>query len=237
MITQHPKRTVVRKYLLAFTCATAAILGSQVSCSTPKSDPWRSLIIGNSLAGWRSMKSETPGDGWTLDHGVLTSLRSTGDLVTQDEFGDFELSLEWKISKGGNSGVFYRVNLDAGDAYQTGPEFQILDNLNAEDRELLNHRAGSLYDLVAPSRETVRPAGRWNQTRIVVRGWHVEHWLNGRKIVDVDLASADGRALISHSKFSGAAQFASFKRGHIVLQDHGSVVSFRRIKIRDLGAP
>jgi Domain of Unknown Function (DUF1080) len=224
----------VKKYLLALACATAVILASQVGCTASKSDPWRPLLNGNDLAGWRSMKSEAPGDGWTVDHGVLTSVRNTGDLVTQDDFDDFELSLEWKISKGGNSGVFYRVNLDGGDAYQTGPEFQILDNVNAEDRQQPNHRAGSLYDLVAPSRETVRPAGRWNQARIIVRGWNVEHWLNGRKIVDVDLASPDGRALISHSKFGSAAQFASFKRGHIVLQDHGDVVSFRRIKIRDL---
>jgi 3-keto-disaccharide hydrolase len=227
----------VKKYLLAPVCVAAALLGSQVGCAALKPDPWRSLLHENSLAGWRSMKSETPGAGWTVDHGVLTSLHSSGDLVTADEFGDFELSLEWKISKGGNSGVFYRVNLAGGeDAYETGPEFQILDNLRAEDRQQPNHRAGSLYDLVAPSKETVRPADRWNQARIIVRGWKVEHWLNGPKIVDVDLASPDGQALISHSKFANAPQFASFKRGHIVLQDHGNIVSFRRIKIRDLGA-
>lgn len=182
------------------------------------------------------MKGDAPGSGWKIDHGVLTSIASTGDLATNDEFGDFELSFEWKISKGGNSGVFYRVNADAGDAYQTGPEFQILDNLNAEDRQQPNHRAGSLYDLVAPFQEMVRPAGQWNRARIVVRGWKVEHWLNGHKVVDVDLASPEGKALISHSKFANAPGFASFKRGHIVLQDHGSVVSFRRIKIRELKA-
>jgi Domain of Unknown Function (DUF1080) len=224
----------VKKCLLALVSATAAIVASQAGCSAQKSSPWRSLLSGSALAGWRSLKSETPGSGWTIDHGVLTSVRSTGDLVTNDEFGDFELSLEWKISKGGNSGVFYRVNLAGGDAYQTGPEFQILDNLNAEDRQQPHHRAGSLYDLVAPSKETVRPTGRWNQARIIVCGWKVEHWLNGRKVVDVDLASSNGRALISHSKFANASQFASFKRGHIVLQDHGNVVSFRRIKIRAL---
>lgn len=200
-----------------------------------KSDGWRSLFDGNSLTGWASLNGNVPGSGWKAQNGVLTSVGHTGDLVTIDKFGDFELSLDWKVSKGANSGIIYRVGPGDQDAFQTGPEYQILDNLNAEDRQPPNHRAGSLYDIAAPSQDLTKPVGRWNNARIVVRGWKIEHWLNGQKIVDVDLASPQGKALIANSKFAGSSQFASFLQGRIALQDHGDVVSFRAIKIRDLG--
>lgn len=231
------KRCALAAATVCIIAAALEIAGLHASGPGSNLDGWKPLFNGRDLAGWRALKSETPGDGWLASHGVLTRARNGGDLVTVDQFADFELNLEWKISKGGNSGILYRVNLDNGEAYETGPEFQILDNLDAADRLQPNHRAGSLYDLVAPARDTTRPLGRWNRTRIVIRGWKIEHWLNGKKIVDVDLASPEGKALIARSKFAGSAHFASFGRGHIVLQDHGDVVSFRRIRIRDLGGP
>jgi hypothetical protein len=194
----------------------------------------RPLFDGESLSGWSAPNGNAPGSGWQAQKGVLTSTNHTGDIVTVDEFSDFELGLEWKISKGANSGVIYRVGPGEAATFQTGPEYQILDNLNAGDRYQPNHRAGSIYDIAAPTSDVTKPVGQWNKTRIVVRGWKIEHWLNGQKIVDVDLASPSGKALIAKSKFANSSQFASFSRGRIALQDHDGIVSFRNIMLRDL---
>jgi hypothetical protein len=198
---------------------------------------WRSLFDGHSLAGWRGFATVKPGAGWKVaDGAIVLSGESAGggDLVTVDEFGDFELSLEWKVADETNSGIIYRVGLDAPQTYSTGPEYQVLDNLKAEDRINPTHRAGSLYDLVAPPQDFTKPVGEWNRARIVVRGWKIEHWLNGHKIVDVDLASPAGRALIADSKFAAMPRFATLRRGHLALQNHGHPVSFRSIRVREL---
>ncbi|HEY5227065.1 MAG TPA: DUF1080 domain-containing protein, partial [Opitutaceae bacterium] len=180
------------------------------------------------------LKSTAPGSGWTVIDGCIVRTAKSGDLLTVGEFGDFELSIEWRVADETNSGILYRVGLDASQTYYTGPEYQLLDNILGGDRFEPKHRAGALYDLVAPPRDLTRPVGAWNQTRIIVRGWHIEHWLNGEKIVDVDLASPEGRALVAHSKFHAMAHFATLASGHIALQDHDNMVSFRNIKIRDL---
>lgn len=195
---------------------------------------WRLLFDGKSLDGWRSLKSEQPGRGWRAEDGALVLRSKAGDLVTDQAFGDFELSLEWKVAEAANSGVIYRVGLDQAQTFRTGPEYQVLDNLEARDNHPASHRAGALYDLMGVEDNVANPAGQWNQARIVVRGWHVQHWLNGVKTADIDLESAEGRALIARSKFKGWREFASLARGHIALQDHGDVVSFRSIKLRDL---
>lgn len=195
---------------------------------------WRLLFDGHSLEGWRGFEREAPGSGWQVDDGALVLRGKAGDLVTRNAFGDFELRLQWKVTIAANSGVIYRVGLGERRTYTTGPEYQVLDNLKARDNHPASHRAGALYDLQGVEEDATRPVGEWNDARIVVRGWHVQHWLNGRKIVDVDLASPEGRALIAESKFDGWPKFASLRRGHIALQDHGDVVSFRAIKIREL---
>jgi hypothetical protein len=143
--------------------------------------------------------------------------------------------LEWKISAGGNSGVIYRAGLGKAAPYRFGPEYQVLDNIAATDNKLGNHLAGSLYDM-GPEipRDLVKAVGEWNESRLRVRGWKVEHWLNGKKVVDVDLGSPEGKALIAASKFKDWPEFATLSKGHIALQDHGNVVSFRSIKIREV---
>jgi Domain of Unknown Function (DUF1080) len=225
------KALIVLLVLLIGTAAAFYLHGSVV---TDRSDGWRPLFDGKSLAGWGALNGGAPGSGWQVQkRGVLTSVGHTGDLVTIAEFGDFELSFDWKVSQGANSGVFYRIGPGDLDAYQTAPEYQILDNQDAEDRHQPNHIAGSVYDLVAPSQDLTRPARQWNKARIVVRGWHIEHWLNGQKILQVDLADSNGKALIKNSKFANAENFARYSRGRIALQDHGDVVSFRNIRIRD----
>jgi hypothetical protein len=131
--------------------------------------------------------------------------------------------------------VIYRVGLGESASYRTGPEYQVLDNIAAKDNKLGNHLAGSLYDIGAEApRDLVKPVGDWNKSRLVVKGWNVEHWLNGKKVIAIDLASPEGKASIAQSKFKDWSKFASLPRGHIALQDHGDVVSYRAIKIREL---
>ncbi len=209
-------------------------LSAANSSAVESSATWTPLFDGQSLAGWRGYKSETPGAGWAVVNGAIVLNGKGGDLITVKEYGDFDLSFEWKVTQTANSGVIYRVGLGDSAPYITGPEYQVLDNEKATDNKQQNHLAGSLYDLALESNATTKPVGQWNTARIVVRGWHIQHWLNGQKVVDVDLASPEGKALIAASKFKDWKKFASLARGHIALQDHGYVVSFREIKIREL---
>lgn len=218
----------VLTYLPTLGFAEASLTGDETS------DGWRPLFDGKSLAGWRSLKSETPGSGWKVVDGTLVLSGKPGDLVTIEEFGDFALSFEWKVTEAANSGVIYRVGLDQSATFRTGPEYQVLDNAKAEDNKKANHLAASIYEVMGPATDVTKPVGEWNTARIEVRGWRVQHWLNGEKVVDVDLASAAGRALIAGSKFKDWPTFASLVRGHIALQDHGHEVSFRAIKIQEL---
>lgn len=230
----------LRTPLVAFALSVAA---SPLFAAEPntlsaaeKSAGWKLLFDGKTLNGWRGYKTEAIGAGWKVQEGalVLTAAKS-GDLVTAQEYADFELSFEWRISEGGNSGVIYRAGLGESAPFRFGPEYQVLDNEKATDNKLGNHLAGSLYDM-GPEvpRDATKAVGQWNESRLVVKGWKVEHWLNGRKLVTADLASPEGKALIAKSKFKDWPKFASLLKGHIALQDHGNVVSFRSLKIREL---
>ncbi len=201
-----------------------------------KSAGWTLLFDGKTLDGWRGYKTEAIGAGWKAQNGEMTlTAAKSGDIMTKAEFADFELSFEWKSSAGGNSGVIYRVGLGQSASHRTGPEYQILDNVAAKDNKLDNHLAGSLYDLgQGAPRDAVKAVGEWNQSRLVVKGWKVEHWLNGKKVAGADLASPEGKALIAGSKFKAVGTFATLAKGHIAFQDHGDVVSYRAIKIREL---
>ena len=131
--------------------------------------------------------------------------------------------------------MIYRVGMGESASYRTGPEYQVLDNQKATDNKLGNHLAGSLYDMgPEATRGLPKPVGEWNNSRLLVRGWKVEHWLNGVRVVTLDLASPEGKATIAKSKFKDWPTFASLSRGHIALQDHGNVVSYRSLKIREL---
>jgi len=199
-----------------------------------KSAGWQLLFDGVSLEHWRGYQTEAPGAGWRAVDGTITLKGKAGDLVTKDEFADFDLSFEWKVAEATNSGVIYRVGLGDTATFVTGPEYQVLDNLKAEDNKATTHLAAALYDLALSPTAKPKPVGEWNTGRIVVRGWHVEHWLNGEKVVDVDLGGPEGKALIAASKFKDWPKFASRSSGRIALQDHGHPVSFRSIKIREL---
>jgi 3-keto-disaccharide hydrolase len=196
---------------------------------------WKLLFDGKTLAGWQGFKSQTPPTGWEAVDGLLVREGSgSGDLMTADEYGDFELQLEWKISKGGNSGIMFHVTTDGPETWSTGPEMQVLDNAGHKDGQNAATSAGSNYALHAPVRDVTKPVGEWNAARILVGGRHVEHWLNGVKIVEYELWSPDWEARVKASKFGKMPGYGRAKKGHIALQDHGDLVWYRNIKIRPM---
>ena len=228
-----PAALLVSAALLAAACRTLST-GRVSSVSTGSTSGWRSLFDGRTTAGWRGYKRVDMPSGWQVVDGALTRVSRAGDIVTADEFGDFELALEWKISPGGNSGIMYRVTEDADATYETGPEMQVLDDARHPDGQSPLTSAGALYGLYPAPRGVVRPAGEWNAARIVVRGNHVEHWLNGVKTVDAEIGSDDWNRRVADSKFSQWPGFAKASRGHIALQDHGDWVAYRNIRVREL---
>jgi hypothetical protein len=203
-----------------------------------KAAGWRLLFDGKSLDGWRGYREQLPPTAWKVMNGELTLTGKGGDLITREEFRDFELKLEWKLVKeGANSGLFFHGVETPDPLYYTAPEIQIIDNERHKDAANIKHTAGSNYDLDAPSRNVTKPVGEWNEMRIVVNGPHVEHWMNGEKIVEYELWSPEWEAKVKASKFAKMPGYGRAKTGHIGLQDHGDPIAFRSIKVRPLGAP
>jgi len=229
---------------------------------------WRLLFDGRTFAGWRGLGYDSvPRGHWTIVDGAIKKVASGdvprvadgrplhgGDLMTVDTFGDFELTWEWKVTPGANSGVKYNVSEEMSVAQAgsmtpaavargaispnhsaLGFEYQMLDDDRHEDGKLPTHRSAALYDLIAPNEtKHLRPVGQWNHSRIVFRGNHGEHWLNGAKVVEFELGSARMDSLLAKSKYRSIAGFGDRRKGHIVLQDHGDEVYFRKIKVRPL---
>jgi hypothetical protein len=201
---------------------------------SPAGGEWRTLFDGRSLEAWRGFKKDSVPAGWQVVDGELTRVGEAGDLITRDQFGDFELALEWKVAEGGNSGIMYRVTEEAGSTFESGPEMQVLDDARHQDGQSRLTSAGSAYGLYAAPAGVVKPAGEWNAVRIVVRGNHVEHWLNGTKVVEYELGSPDWKAKVEASKFKQWPGYGRAASGHIALQDHGDRVAYRDIKVRTL---
>jgi hypothetical protein len=217
---------------------------------------WTLLFDGKTLKGWRGLGYDSvPTSHWKVDNGTIRKVASGnvakmpdgqpangGDLMTEATFDDFELSWEWKATPGMNSGVKYNVSEEFSLTHATnhaalGFEYQILDDSLHEDNKLATHRAGALYDLIAPNeRKRLQPVGMWNQSLLIFRGLHGEHWLNGEKIVEFDLGTPRMDSLLAHSKYAPLMGFADRRVGHIILQDHGDEVYFRSIKLRALPA-
>jgi len=197
-----------------------------------KSAGWKLLFDGKDTAGWRGFKQADIGPGWKVEDGVLLpDPKVAKDIITKDKYANFELSFDWRISPKGNSGVMFHV-IEVGDeTYESGPEYQILDNRRGEPP--LEQAAG-LFALVAPSMDMTKPVGEFNHARIVVDHGKVQHWLNGMMVAEYEIGSPDFKARVAASKFTRWPQFATGKTGAIVLQCHGDAVAFRDIKIRVL---
>lgn len=196
---------------------------------------WKLLFDGSGTTGWRSYKSATaPIGGWQAVDGALTRMARAGDIISNESFKDFELRLEWKLDPGGNSGIFYRAAEGSEAIYYSAPEMQVLDDDGHADGKSELTSAGSAYGLYPAPRGVVKPVGQWNAVRIVVKGNHVEHWLNGKRIVEYELGGADWAERVKNSKFKEWPEYGKAAEGHIGLQDHGDRVAFRNIKIRTL---
>ena len=192
---------------------------------------WTLLFDGASLAQWRSYGEEEPNSGWGVENGCLTRLGMGGDLISREQFGDFELKLEWRISEAGNSGIFIRGDETGKSIHWTGFEMQVLDNVGHADSEDPTHRAGAYYDMIAPDHDTTQPVGFWNQVHIITDGPSVEFWLNGRQTAAFEQGSAEWQALYDQSKFTDRPDYGSLLKGHIGFQDHWDKVWYRNIKI------
>jgi hypothetical protein len=171
---------------------------------------------------------------WEFVDGVLHAKGGGADLKTREQYGDFDLRFEWKVPLGANSGVMYRVSQESDPAYYTGPEYQVVDNKRHADGANPVTSAASVYGLYPPSKDVTKPAGGWNDARIVVSHNHVEHYLNGTKVAEYDLGSADWKKRVAASKFAAWKKFGTNRRGHVVLQDHGDQVWYRNMRIKSL---
>lgn len=219
----------MKKVLLSILALTAVHYSS--SAQTTK------LFDGKTTNGWHSYLKTNAG-AWSVVDGALTlnpKGPNQGDLLTDKEYENYQLSLEWKIAEGGNSGIIIGVHEDPAfnATYLTGIEMQVLDDQKAEDNKLANHRAGSLYDMEAPA-HPAKPAGEWNKVVIRKLNGHLTFWLNGQKVIDTQIGSPEWIAMLNKSKFKTWKGFAAYPKGHIALQDHGAVVSFKDISIKQL---
>ena len=196
--------------------------------------PWRSLLEDHGAPAWRGWKEPGLPAGWHVEGGVLYKDGKVDDLVTNDSFGNFELELEWKIGKAGNSGIFYRGTREYDHIYWSAPEYQLLDDENTEDGKSRLTAAGSDYALYGAPAGVVLPYDQWNKTRLVVKGNHVEHWLNGKKVVEYELKSADWKSRVAASKFASYPNYGLAPAGLIGIQgDHPGSLAIRGIRIRE----
>jgi hypothetical protein len=205
-----------------------------------KAAGWVLLFDGTTANGWRGYKMDKMPPGWEVKDGVLACVKNGAggkgagggdDIVTTAEYDNFELSLEWKTVKNGNSGVLFHVSEEPVASWHYAPEVQILDNTAWPTRDT-RQLAAACYDLYAPAKDVTRPVGEWNQMRILVDGAHVEHWLNGEKVVAYELWSDDWKSRVAKSKFKNKPLYGTFKKGLFALQDHSDRIEFRNIKIR-----
>jgi hypothetical protein len=193
------------------------------------STEWTSLFASGDFSQWTSIKGQAVGEGWSIKNGIVhRSGRRPGDIITKQQYKDFELCFNWKISEGGNSGIKYRTK------GRLGLEYQVLDDAKHKDSKIPTHRAGSLYELAAaPDSKPIHPVGDWNQSRILANGNTIQHWLNGEKIVDIEVGSDDWNQRFQKSKYSKNQGFGSWT-GPILLQDHNDEVWFKNVQICEL---
>ncbi len=221
-------------------------LNSAMLSEEEKNEGFQLLFDGASAKGWHVYAASSDGSAWKAADGILHldaskkengKIIGGGDIVTDEEFENFHLKLEWKIDTNGNSGIMFYVNEDTAiykKSYETGPEMQVLDNNGHPDAKIIKHRAGDLYDLISCSKETVKPALEWNQVEIKCVNGKLDFWLNGENVVSTQLWDESWTRMVAASKFKQWPGFGTFKKGRICLQDHGDNVWYRNIRIKKM---
>jgi hypothetical protein len=239
-----PKVTPGRLFLACLAIFAMAAIGNLSNAAETtgqdgakeKKEGFAPMVTDSSHDGWIGYSQKEWPKGWEVADGELHRAGSSGDLMTEKEYADFDFRFEWKISEGGNSGVLYRVKPAMTPAYYTGPEYQVLDNARHADGKSPLTSAGSIYGLYAPAKDVAKPAGEWNEGRITIDHNRVSHYLNGQKVAEAELGSEDWNNGVAKSKFALWPQFGKIARGHIVLQDHGNEVWYRNLRIKELAA-
>lgn len=215
--------------LAAFALAAPAV--AKDDAAKEKEPEWQVLFDGESKDSFRNYRQDTISDGWQIIDGALVRAGDgAGDIITKDQYGAFELVLEFKISPAGNSGVMYHVTEEGGAPWHTGPEVQIQDNVKGHDPQ----KCGWLYQLYEADVDATKPAGEWNELRLVITPEKCAHYMNGVKYFEYDKGSEEWDRRVAKSKFSKFENFGEASRGHIALQDHGDRVAYRNIRIREL---
>ncbi|MEP6467911.1 MAG: DUF1080 domain-containing protein [Parafilimonas sp.] len=222
--------------------STAVADTTNMNASTTNADTgWINLFDGSTLNGWHTFGETSASQKWSADSNTIyfnaSAKGDDGDLVTNDSFANFDLKLDWKIAKGGNSGILFYVQDDKSkyeDTYKTGPEMQVLDDQRNEDNKTPSHHAGSLYDMIQATPGAVKPAEQWNAVEIVSNNGKLDFYLNGVHVVNTTIWDDGWKKMIANSKFKQWPAFGTFKTGHIALQDHGFNVWFRNIMIKKL---
>ncbi len=229
------------KLRILILCAILSFLAFNPAAVMAK-PKWQVLFAGKSTAAWRGFRRDYfPSKCWAIENGSLKTIAGCDeadriDIVTKDKYQNFELELQWRVAPGANSGIIYRVSEDEDQTWKTGPEMQVLDDERHADGKNPKTSAGAFYGLIAPTNKTLRPVGQYNKARILIRNRHVEHWLNGKKILEYDFGSDTLKSLVDQSKFKDYPQFAQVKEGYIALQHHGDDVWYRHVRIRALPA-
>jgi hypothetical protein len=229
-------KSKIASYLVALALPAFAANPNELS-PAEKSEGFQLIFDGKTLDGWRNFKKEGPSEKTKVEDGAIVIENGSGDLITTNQYADFELRFQFQISRDGNSGVMWRVSENYNRAYETGPEFQILDSFGTKQYPAEVKRgniAGALYDIIPGKPEWSKPAGEWNDATIKVVGTKITLTLNGTTTADVDTASEEFKPLFNKSKFVSWAAFNKEKKGHICLQEHGDRVAFRSIRIKAL---
>lgn len=221
----------------------AVIVGSSSNDVSAQEGEWVSLFDGKTTNGWHTYGKSKAGAAWEVSNGTLhlnidgKTQDERGDLVTDKEYENYHLKLEWKISEGGNSGIIFNIHEDKEkyeNTYNSGPEMQVLDSDNHADGKIFKHRTGDLYDLIPSSSEPVKPVGEWNLAEIISNNGKLQFFLNGVNIVTTTMYNDEWKKLIAGSKFAEWPGFGTYKKGKIALQDHNDQVWFRNIQIKEL---
>jgi hypothetical protein len=231
--------------LLAFACtpmgnstpASSSSTAAGATSLTPeqRAAGWRSLFDGTNTDAWRGYKEQSLPAGWRIVDGLLTKSGAVGDIMTKDQFANFQLAFDWKLSPGGNAGLFYRGTEEYDKMYWSAPEYQLLDDAGHPDGQSRLTSAGANYGLYPAPAGVVKPANQWNSTLIVAQGNTIQHWLNGQKLLEYEISGPDWTAKVKASKFLAYPHYGLTPKGYISIQgDHDGALSIRNVRIREL---